>query len=293
MPLDSDKDARVAKATAFLKLVWDQEDTCELETDKLLPSMGEKAPACLEQLGTVLSLLDRMASCWWVCREDDHLIEYLCGRLASTGRAALRLTRLGFYDEALVLCRSIGEITNLLHLFEQDRRTFEEWKTSSREDRLREFSPVKIRLRLQGLQASPAISQERYKLLSERAAHVNPATKPQSHNILGLPMAGATLQEEGLLVCLNELAVALSLATAFGALLLDLERDIKNRIVRSATCLAEQIGGTTITNIGDYHRQVLESADARAELERISDALRRLQKDRQWTPFHGEQSETD
>lgn len=280
MSPSSDKDALVPEGTAFLRLVWEQEDSCELETDKRFPTMGEKAPACLEQLGTALSLLDRMASCWWACRAGDHLVEYLCGRVASTGRAALRLMRLGFYDETLVLCRGIGEVANLLDLFQQDRHAFEKWKSSSRRDRLKEFGPVGVRLRLEALQASPPISQQRYTLLSERAAHVHPGTKPQAHNILGLPMAGATLQAEGLLVCLNELAVALSLATAFGALLLDLDKELENRIIASARSLAEEIGGATITEIDDYYRDVLDNPADRQQLERIADTLRRLQKER-------------
>jgi len=267
MPRDSNKDADVPEGSDFLKLVWGQEDSCERETDGRLPSMGKKAPACLEQLGTVLSLLDRMASCWWRCREGDHVVEYLCGRVASTGRAALRLMRFGFYDESLVLARGIGEVANLLHLFQLDRSDLEQWKASSRQDRLRRFSPAQVRLRLEALQSSPPISQERY-------------TKPQAHNILGVPVAGAIFQNEGLLVSLNELAVALSLATAFGALLLDLEKSIKRQIVHAAKCLAEAIGGATIAEISDYHQHVLNDRVARRALERVASELRRLQDDR-------------
>jgi hypothetical protein len=126
----------------------------------------------------------------------------------------------------------------------------------------------------------PPISQERYTLLSEQAAHVNPGTKPQAHNVLGIAMAGATFQAEGLLVCLNELAVALSLSTAFDSLLLDLETDIKHRLFASAEGLAQQIGGAAITEIDDYHRHVLENPEAREELERVSDVLPRLQRER-------------
>ena len=68
MSANSDKDTNVPEGTAFLELVWEQEDQCEKETDDRLPKMGERAPACIEQIGTVLSFLDRMASCWWVCR---------------------------------------------------------------------------------------------------------------------------------------------------------------------------------------------------------------------------------
>ena len=102
----NNEQAAVPEGLSFLNLVWDQEDSCETETDSRIPNMGVKAPKCLEHIGTVLSLLDRMASCWWVCRGGDHLIEYLCGRVASNARAALRLLRFGFYDE--LRCTDFG-----------------------------------------------------------------------------------------------------------------------------------------------------------------------------------------
>lgn len=45
-------------------------------------------------------------------------------------------------------------------------------------------------------------------MLCERAAYATPTTAPQAHNPLGIPAAGARLQEAGLLVTVNELAVA-------------------------------------------------------------------------------------
>ena len=182
-----------------LKLVWDLEDNFEKESDSLIPKMGVKAPRCLEHIGTVLSLLDRMASCWWVCRDGDHLIEYLCGRVASNARAALRLLRFGFYDESLLVSRAMGEISNLFQLFYLDANALEDWKKSSQRDRISKFAPAKVRCRIESLETSPVISEERYRLLCERFAHVNPGTRPQSHNILGVPATGANLQEEGLL----------------------------------------------------------------------------------------------
>ena len=272
--------AAVPEGLSFLHLVWDQEDSCETETDRRIPNMGVKAPKCLEHIGTVLSLLDRMASCWWVCRGGDHLIEYLCGRVASNARAALRLLRFGFYDESLLVSRAIGETSNLLQLFYQETGTLEDWIKSSRKDRISKFGPVKVRCRLQSLKTSPVINEERYRLLCERAAHVNPETKPQSHNILGVPAAGAILQEEGLLVCLNELALPLSTTAFFGVILLDLENDIKKTIFSAARTLVEQIGGGTITEIDDYHRHVRENPEAIDELERIADTLWRLQREK-------------
>ena len=252
------RDSDVPEGEDFLKLVWDREDTFESETDERIPTLGGKISACLEHLGTVLSLLDRMASCWWVCRQGDHRLEALCGRAASNTYAALRLLRFGFYDEALVLCRGLGEVANLMCLFVCDRDSFEEWKASCPRKIRRDFSPVKVRLRMENLSKPPFINEERYRLLSERAAHVHPGTKPQSHNIWGLSFARAQIQDEGFIVCLNELALSLGLITGFGANMLDLDEAIRKRIMLCAASLLEQIDGPTITEIEEYRREALK-----------------------------------
>lgn len=250
-------DADVPEGHRFLEFIWSLEDECQSQTDRQLPDLGKRAPECLKQIGTVLSLMDRMASCWWVCREDDHRIEYLCGRAASTARAVLRLIRLGFYDEALVLSRGLGEIANLMQLFCCDADALDQWKNASPTQIRREFSPVKVRLRLESISMSPAIKEDRYRLLSERAAHVHPGTTPQSHNILGMPIAGAQLQDAGILVCLNELALPLCIIATFGTTLLSLEKETAKYIFSSARNLAEQIGGANITEIDEYQQQAL------------------------------------
>ena len=259
--MNHDRDKAIPEGLSFLRLVWEQEDGHEAETDTQIPTLGKKASAHLEHLGTVLSLLDRMASCWWVCRGGGHQIEYLCARAESNAYAAVRLLRFGFYDESLLLSRAIGETANLLQLFHEDANALKLWKESSRRDRMREFKPVNVRLKLEDLQTRAVINMQRYGLLSERAAHVHPETKPQSYNILGIPSTGARFQEGGLLVCLNELAGPLSMVAFFGVLLLDLEEEIKERVISAVRDLAKQIGGVAITTIDDYLRQIREGGD--------------------------------
>ena len=272
-------DADVPEGHRFLQLIWSLEDKCQSETDCRLPSLGKKAPECLKQIGTVLSLMDRMASCWWVCREGDHRIEYLCGRTASSARAVLRLIRLGFYDEALILCRGLGEIANLMQLFCNDTNALEEWKNASPEKIRKDFAPVKVRLRIEkSTSMSPAIKESRYKLLSERAAHVHPGTMPQSHNILGMPGAGAKLQDAGILVCLNELALPLCIIANFAAKLLALDTVTTKYILSSARTLAEQIGAADITSIDDYYLQALAHPIAEQDAEVMERLLREYQQ---------------
>ena len=270
----------VPEGLSFLHLVWGQEDKCEVETDKAFQSLGKKAPACLEQIGTVLSLTDRMASCWWVCRGGDHTIEYLLGRVASNARAALRLLKFGFYDESLVLSRAIGETANLLQLFCHNEDSLQDWRASSRKDRRNMFGPAKVRCRLEKLQTSPLVNKERYGQLCERAVHVQPETKPQSHNILGVPGTGATFQHEGVLVCLNGIALPTSGAACFGAAILDLKAEVKETIFSAAKGLVKEIGKADITEIDDYHRHVLDNPQARDEIAHTANLLRRFQHSR-------------
>ena len=268
----------VPEGRDFLELVWRQDDDCQAETDALLPSLGTKAPATLAHTGTVMSLLDRMASCWWMCQGGDHRIEYLCGRAVSNARAALRLLRFALYDESLALSRAIGETANLMQLFTLDNSALRDWRNATPKQARKDFSPYQVRMRLEALSQAPAITQERYGLLSDRATHVGPHTVPQSHNILGVPFAGSHVQAEGTLVCLNELAVPLSLVSCFGAILLDLDKDTRLSILRSARSLAEHIGGAMITEIDEYHRQTLSDPETARKAATAANILREHQK---------------
>ena len=242
----------------FLELVWKQEDNCEVETDGRIPHLGQKAPSCLERTGTMLSLLDRLSSCWWECQGGDHQIERLCGKVASNARGALRLMRFGLYDESLALARSMGETCNLLYLFVIDENSIKEWNTSTPQQIQNRFSPFEVRQRIEKLQGIVPLDQGRYGLLSERSIHVSPETSPQSYNLHGIPTMGGILQDEGLLMCLNEVARPLCLATRFGALIINVNDEVNKQIASSARDLAEQIGGVTITEIVDYHRHLFQ-----------------------------------
>ena len=114
-----------------------------------------------------------------------------------------------------------------MQLFQSDDRALNEWKNASPREIRHEFSPFKVRLRLESIAKSPCIKEDRYRLLSERAAHVNPGTTPQCYNALGVPVTGAMPQDGGILVCLNELALPLCLIATFGASMLDLEEETK------------------------------------------------------------------
>ncbi len=236
---------------AFLKLVSDQEDACEALSRQRLPDLGTKAPLCLEHLGTVLSLLDRVASCFWGCRGGDHLVEYLAGRVCSPSRAALKLLLFGFYDESLSLTRSVGEVTNLLFLFNQDAAALAGWQGPTKKQRRDNFSPVKVRIRLESLGAPVLIDETRYSELCEVATHVTPQTKPQAHNPLGMPFAGSGFQEAGLIVALNELALATGLALISLPKILSYDDARRKEIKEAVLALRTSVGRTNVLTVKD------------------------------------------
>ena len=245
----------------FWNLVWDQEDRNELKTDNFLPEAGEKAPACLEQMGTTLSLLDRMASCWWGCQQGDHHVEYLCGRAASNARAGIRLMRIGFYDQSLVLARANGEVANLLGLFVFDKDALSEWKVATRRERQNSFGPTRVRIKLEDKGIQPVPDQEAYRLLSKQGVHVHPGMVPQSFNALGIPTIGDFFQEEGTLICLNELALPIIIVTFFGSLLLNVTDAVKEEIQSASRSLVDQIGQATLANYPDYRQWIKAQFD--------------------------------
>jgi hypothetical protein len=243
----------------FLKLVADQEDACEALSRERLLGLGKKAPLCFEHLGTVLSLLDRVASCFWVCRGGDHLVEYLAGRVCSSARASLRLLLFGFFDESLSLTRSIGEVTNLLFLFSQDGTALTEWQGSTKRQRKDNFSPVKVRIRLESQAAPVLIDETRYSELCEVATHVTPQTRPQAHNPLGMPFAGSQFQEAGFIVALNELALATGLALISLPKILSYDETRRKEIKEAVLVLLDSIGGTNVLTVKDQLAEIRQN----------------------------------
>ena len=74
----------VPLGSEFLRLVRDQERRCVEDFDEWLPTAGIKAPETLDALGSALSYLDRIASCWWGCRKGPHIEERLIGKIRAT-----------------------------------------------------------------------------------------------------------------------------------------------------------------------------------------------------------------
>lgn len=196
-------------------------------------------------LGTVVSLLYRMASCHWGCHGREHVFEYLAGRTCTSAKSAYRLIGFGYYDEALALSRNIAEIGNLVHLFFTENSHVRRWLDSTDQERRRNYTPAKVRSALTSLGSVVPTDQDRYAWLCEIGTHVTPRTLPQAHNSEKRPILGAVFQTEGLGVSLEALAWAVCTASAPLAKLSLLEHQHAERLFEASISLAELLGNLT------------------------------------------------
>ena len=239
----------------FLKLIREQEAQCEATFEEWLPSAGVKAPQTLKALGTALSILDRIASCWWGCRGGDHRHERLIGRAVSNARATLLLLKSGYHDEGLGLVRQIGETANLLFLFSESEESFVEWTNATESERRQNFSAVKVRLKLAELTPVVPMDQDLYRQLSGVSVHTNPDTMPQNYNPLEVPTMGGYFQEAGAVVLLNELGRLIVFILWQGSNLLQQPADIKAALIAARTLL-DSVGRASIMSIHEYWDQI-------------------------------------
>jgi hypothetical protein len=156
---------------------------------------------------------------------------------------------MGFYDESLTLTRSVGEIANLLSLFSERRELFDRWKTLDARMRWREFRPKMVRLALEEVGTPIRVSTSAYGELSSRAVHVSPGTFPQTFDVRGRAKGAAYFQDAGLLVCLNELAQALTFVTYASAQLSHLEASYKKRLFMAGHDLIANTGSIGVENL--------------------------------------------
>jgi hypothetical protein len=173
----------------------------QYESVKLLK---EYTPEC-ESIGVSLDTLYQVGTCHRGCRGGGHVLERLCGRAYNLGSAAFHLLMVGFYDEALGLVRSLGELTNLIALSATDHKSFQEWLDSDRKTRVTRFGPAKVRAMLERVD-SPFMYATKawYGDLSESYIHITPHTQPNAHS--GRSMVGGVYQTDGATKTIKELA---------------------------------------------------------------------------------------
>jgi hypothetical protein len=221
----------------YLKVSEDRASSCRKDTNEAIEQLGQSIEEHLQALGTTLSLLDRVASCVWGCSHGDHVLEYITGRVVGYSQSALLLAKSGLYDEALLLVRSIAEIANLFALFVADSTAFRNWKTFSEAKRISEFSPGKVRKRLDSLNVPIPYDGNQYGWLCEIAAHATPHTKPQVHQPNTRPSVGAIFQQNSFQGVLREISLSVAVLSETVAQLADIEDGKRDEIIKHGKIL--------------------------------------------------------
>ncbi len=137
---------------------------------------------------------------------------------------------------------------NLLFLFFLQSDVLTEWRIADEARRKREFSPIKVRLRLEQLGQPIPIDETRYGGLCEVGVHLTPASMPQAHNPRGVPTLGSVPQDAGSLAALNELAGATGVCGAGLVQLLDCG-DRGESIMRAAIDMLSNVGGVDLVRL--------------------------------------------
>jgi len=119
----------------------------------------------------------------------------------------------GYYDEALSLVRSVGEIGNLLNLFWADSTLIRSWLDGDSKHRQKEFSPVGVRKRLEAFHWLVTFDEQHYKSLCELVVHPTPTSRPNAHENSKRPVLGAFFQASGFLKASWELYWSLAVVS--------------------------------------------------------------------------------
>ena len=81
--------------------------------------------------------------------EDIKVLQALGMRLFNAFGSALKLALSGYCQNAALIMRDVLETVFLLDLFRGDRSAIPRWRFAEKKDRMRKFSPVKVRSALE------------------------------------------------------------------------------------------------------------------------------------------------
>ena len=253
MPEKRDTRATIPEGAAFLQFESQWQNECADQTSRLLAETGSKALKLVEGIGTLLSLLYRLSTCHWGCKGNPHTVEHLVGRVVNQSLSAWRLSQFGFYDEALSLVRTAGEIGNLLCVFLGNRELLKEWGEANEKKRRTEFSPINVRLKLEKLGAPIPVNETRYRTLSQSSTHPSPTVGPQSrYTPTGQSFIGGSVQIAGFLITLNEISFVLIPVGLFAGALLQPAKPVRGKIEQTCRTLYDNLGGIDVVNVSTW-----------------------------------------
>ena len=104
--------------------------------------------------------------------EDKKVIQVLGMRMFNAFGASAKLGLSGYSQNSALIMRDILETVFLLDLFQGDKAAIERWRVADKRERMREFSPLRVRKSLDGRDGFKGNKRaEIYEFLSELAAH--------------------------------------------------------------------------------------------------------------------------
>lgn len=166
----------------------------------------ERYDSQLTVIGICFSILYQAATCHRKCHGGPHVLESLCGRTYNLAAAALELAFSGYYDEALNLVRSMGEISNLVSLSVVDKEALKRWLTLDTKTRISQFSPAAVRKMLEAQPEGKQLmyaNRDWYSHFCESYTHVTPQTRPNMHG--STAQVGGLYQDQGMSTVVEEL----------------------------------------------------------------------------------------
>src|SRR4051794_33582497 len=99
----------------------------------------------IDLIDTCICAIYQAAACHRKCYRGPHIFEALNARSYNLASSAFHLIAMGYYDKALNLIRNLGEISNIIALAIFDETAFAAWMRADKSERIRKFSPAKIR----------------------------------------------------------------------------------------------------------------------------------------------------
>lgn len=268
--LSDEAHANFPLGSEFLELQRSAFEAAAEFTDAFSKTSGEKLPASVHGYGTVLSLMYRVACCAWGCQGGDHQLEWLVGRVVNQAYAAYHLIQCASYDEALMLTRGVGEIANLLWLFQQDSSEQAAWASATRRARLTDYGPMGIRKKLEKFQGmGPPIDEKRYQRLCEIGTHPVPGLAPSHYTGTGRPILSGAVQHVAIYVCTTELAYAVAMCGVPTSAIVMMHQSARQQLFDASMKLVRTLGSFTILNYEELLQKILEGKDVGSRAEDV------------------------
>ena len=258
----------IRKKRNHLHEVYAREAICEGMFATWVSEQGVEG--VLDTLGELLWWLDGIASCRWGCREGDHEVEHLIGRISANASAAHLLVRRGYFDPAFGVFRQLAETRNLLDLFTHSSKDYQEWLSSDEGVRKNQYSAFNVRLKLEKLKVEPVTGRDAYQVLSKYGTHPGPGAEPRSHDSPEEPTVGTAYRPAVGLSFSVSVATVVVGALVFGSGLIP-HANVKRDALNAASAAVEELRGIDLDDLKKEFTLVLDPPSIAVTVETRED----------------------